>query len=199
MNQISSISMLLLAIPVLLFASCKKDEDSLSDLPDENEHDIFFQGKINGENFEPDGVFWICEAYHSQYMIDPETSPTEPVGFMFRATDCSTYEKLLIKKKINIGEGVFEECSPFISNEHIDGEPVVLYPGTNESASCLYSKDSIEAAACQNIRLEIIEFSDENPDYYYLEAQFDATMLDTINNVTVEISDVHFGTRIDRN
>jgi hypothetical protein len=186
MNYICTYFKLLLLFGVsAAFISCEKNNS-----PEDarGEHEEYFEGKINGQEFEPDGN-WNCQDIYGTYY--PDGYLDFEGGFLtFTIKDCGSKESLVIGKKSNLHIGVFT------STDTSDTErPLCTFADNNYD---FYDQNGQTVVLRANHRLEInleiinIDYIEEHDDYY-IEGLLDAVVQDTIVDSTIVISDVRFG------
>jgi hypothetical protein len=186
MNYICTYFKLLLLFGVsAAFISCEKNnspEDS------RGEHEEYFEGKINGQEFEPDGN-WNCPDIYGTYY--PDGYLDHDGGYLtFTIKNCLESEALHLGKVSHLTEGVFESVDTTDSSRPwcIFSDYDYDFEDTHGYSSYLNARSTLE------IRLEItnIEYLEEHDDYY-IEGLLDAVVQDTIVDSTIVISDVKFG------
>ncbi|MFZ6052958.1 hypothetical protein [Halocola ammonii] len=163
------------------FSSCKKDQPY-----DPSESmDNYFEGKVNGVQFEPDGngvLSWMNGAYYPNGYLDFERR-----YFHVSIRNVEDGEFIVIGTRANLHEGVFTSC-----NENDSVGPRGHY--MNNSIDIPDSNESIlHATECQEIRLEIIRIVETSDNNGYIEGALDATVRDSELDTTIVISDVKFG------
>ena len=168
----------------IAFISCEKKspEDT------RGEHEEYFEGKINGQEFEPDGN-WNCQDISGSYYPDGYLD-IEGGFFTLGIQNCTTDEYLAIGKNSNLKLGVFN------STDTTDSErPLCTFADHDYD---FYDQNGQTVVLRANHRLEInleitnIDYIEEHEDYY-IEGFLDAVVQDTIVDSTIVISDVKFG------
>ena len=160
-----------------VFSGCKKDEPY-----DPSESmDSYFEGKVNGVEYEPDGKWgcsWMTGAYYPNGSLDFDEG-----YFHVGIRNCEEGLSIIIGTRSNLHEGVFSSCDDSVGPR---GEYVNNSTGIPGHAI-------MHATECQDIRLEITRVEETTPSHGYIEGTLDATVRDPELDSTVVISDVKFG------